>query len=111
MTFIEPDCITVKSKDATPSPKKIGIDLWRYLTLDRPQIRRALDWLIPFALGEKQWPYQQISALEPRRIAPLLRRAATVYREPEYERAIGKLRGVSGEESWLLFYPKRVTPK
>jgi hypothetical protein len=91
--------------------EKFGIDLWRDSAFDRPRVRKALDWLIPFALGEKKWPYQQISSLEPQRIAPLLRRAAAAYSEPEYEKALGQLRGVRGDERWQLLHPKSVTPK
>ncbi|MGH7887194.1 MAG: hypothetical protein ACREPG_04975 [Candidatus Binatia bacterium] len=68
-------------------------------------------WLLPFAVGEKKWTHEQITGMQPERLAPLLRRAAAVYREPEYERAIGKLRGVSGDERWRLLFPLIAAPK
>lgn len=85
---------------------KRGIDLWNYETNDKRGIRKALDWLIPFATGEKKWTYKEISAFEPQKLAPLLRRAAIVYREPAYEEAIAKLPKLTGDERWRLLYPR-----
>lgn len=85
---------------------KLGIDLWNYETSDKRSIRKALDWLIPFAAGEKKWTYKEISAFEPQKLAPLLGRAAIVYREPAYEEAIAKLPKLTGDERWRLLYPK-----
>ena len=85
---------------------KLGIDLWNYETSDKRSIRKALDYLIPFATGEKKWTYKEISAFEPQKLAPLLRRAAIVYREPAYEEAIAKLPKLTGDERWRFLYPK-----
>lgn len=40
--------------------EKVGVDIWHYETPDGRSIRKALDWLIPYATGEKKWTYQQI---------------------------------------------------
>jgi hypothetical protein len=85
---------------------KLGIDLWSYETPDKRGILKALDWLVPYATGEKKWNYRQISGLQPEKLAPLLRRAAVRYREPAYERAIDKLPKVTGDERWQLLFPK-----
>jgi len=69
-------------------------------------IRKGLDWLIPFATGAKPWPYKQISAFQPEKLAPLLRRAALQYREPSYEQTIGKISKLNGNERWRLIYAK-----
>jgi Alginate lyase len=84
---------------------KLGIDLWNYHTTDGRSIRRALDWLVPFASGEKKWSYKQISAFEPTQLTPLLRRAENQYRDLAYEQAIVKLENTN-EERWRLLYPK-----
>ena len=84
---------------------KLGFDLWNYETNDKRGIRKALDWLIPFATGEKKWPYKQISVLHPETLAPLLRRAATRYREPRYEKALANLSKRAGDERWRLLNP------
>jgi hypothetical protein len=92
--------------DGALMASQLGIDLWNYETPDKRSIRKALDWLVPYATGEKKWNYRQISGLQPEKLAPLLRRAAVRYREPAYERAIDKLPKVTGDERWQLLYPK-----
>lgn len=72
---------------------KVGVDLWHYATPDGRSIRRAIDYLIPFALREKPWPHEQLDGLPVDRILPLLRRAAGALPEPAYERAIDALGG------------------
>jgi hypothetical protein len=92
--------------DGALMASQLGIDLWNYETPDKRSIRKALDWLVPYATGEKKWNYRQISGLQPEKLAPLLRRAAVRYREPAYERAIDKLPKVTGDERWQLLFPK-----
>ena len=82
------------------------MDLWNYETPDKRGMRKALDWLLPFAVGEKKWSYQQISTWQPEKLAPFLRRAAVNYREPVYEKAISKLPGAFTDQRWQLLYPK-----
>jgi hypothetical protein len=82
----------------------VGVDLWRFEATDGRGIRKALDWLIPYATGAKEWPYKQITGLRGGSLAVLLRRAALAYREDRYEKLIDKVRrrdlGTSG-----LLYP------
>jgi len=92
--------------DGAAMASKLGIDLWSYKTPDKRGIRKALDWLVPYATGEKKWTYQQISGFQPEKLAPLLRRAAVRYREPNYERTIDKLPKITGDERWQLLFPK-----
>jgi hypothetical protein len=86
--------------------EKLGVDLWKFESPDKRSIRQALDWLAPFASGEKKWSYKQITAFEPAKLAPLLRQAASRYREPTYETVITKLPRVNGDERWQLLLPK-----
>lgn len=86
--------------------EKLGIDLWKFESPDKRSIRRALDWLVPFATGEKQWSYQQISAFDPTKLAPLLRQAASCLREPKYQVVLGKVPKLTGDERWQLLFPK-----
>jgi hypothetical protein len=70
---------------------RVGVDLWHFETADGRSIRKALDWLVPYATGEQKWTFEQITTLRGGSLAPLLRRAAMAYREERYEKLIEKL--------------------
>ena len=93
--------------DTASIADKLGFDLWNYQTQDKRGIHKALDWLLPFATGDKKWSYQEISVWQPEKLAPLLRRAALQYREMSYENALSKLPGVMADQRLNLLYPKR----
>jgi hypothetical protein len=92
--------------DAASIADKLGIDLWRYETPDKRGIRRALDWLVPFATGKSKWTYKEISEFQPEKLAPLLRQAALRDRDAAYERAVSKITGTTIDQRWQLLYPK-----
>ncbi len=75
---------------------RIDVDLWNYQTEDGRSLRKAIDWLVPFATGEKEWPYKQITPPKMKEMAVVLRRAANAYHEPKYEQLIGKLKNGEG---------------
>jgi hypothetical protein len=89
---------------------RVGVDLWHFETKDGRSIRKALDWLIPYATGEKKWEYEQLGSLRGESLAPLLRRAAVAYHEERYERLIDKLPRRGDVGTALLLYP-RTTPR
>ena len=93
--------------DVASIANKLGTDLWNYQTPDKRGIRKALDWLIPFATGEKKWSYEQIAGWQPEKLAPLLRRAALQYREMSYENALSKL-APSTDQRFNLLYPRPI---
>jgi hypothetical protein len=64
--------------------ERVGVDFWSYRTRDGRGIRKALDWLLPYASGEKKWPYAQIEAYNPSDLTPALLRAAAHYRDGNY---------------------------
>jgi hypothetical protein len=84
---------------------QVDVDLWHFETRDRRSIRKALDWLIPFATGEKKWEYEQISKLQGSSLVPLLRRAAVAYRDERYERILEKLASPRNPDVRLLLFP------
>jgi hypothetical protein len=97
--------------NAAAIAEKLKIDLWNFRTVDGRSVRSALDWLLPFATELRPWPYKQLSAFQPEKLAPLLRRAALQYRDPGYEQALGKISKIGGDERWHLIYPKAAQSK
>jgi len=70
---------------------RVGVDLWNYQTRDGRSIRRALDFLAPFALGEKKWAYQQLGDWPPQMLFPLIHRAATHYTDPNFKSLLARI--------------------
>jgi alginate lyase len=71
--------------------ERVGVDLWDYQTTDGRSIRRAIDFLIPFALGDRKWPYQQIGEWPAGTLFPVMRRAARHYQDPAYRAAMARV--------------------
>jgi hypothetical protein len=88
--------------------EQAGVDLWHFETKDGRGIRRALDYLIPYATGEKEWKHAQIGKAKFADLAPLLRRAAVAYGEPKYEKLIEKVapEGLSGVSALMYLKAK-----
>ena len=69
----------------------LGVDLWNFKTDDGRCIRAALDFLLPYAIGEKKWDYQQIGGFHGDALLHQLQRAATEYRDPKYPAVVRQL--------------------
>ncbi len=65
--------------------ENVGVDLWSYQTKDGRSIRRALEYLYPFAVGDGKWSYQQLGEFEGRSLFPLVRRAAAHYQDGKFK--------------------------
>jgi hypothetical protein len=63
---------------------RVGVDFWTFQTKDGRSIRKALDWVIPYSTGAKEWPYAQIEPYKPSDLTPALLRAAAQYRDGNY---------------------------
>jgi hypothetical protein len=59
----------------------IGIDLWNYDTPEGSGLKKALDYLLPFALGNETWPYTQIKPIDKDGLHDLICQAIVNYRE------------------------------
>jgi hypothetical protein len=73
--------------DVAAMARQVGVDLWSYQK-DGRSIRRALDYLAPYADPAKEWPKAQLGGVttaQRMELVALLRRAAIVWREPKYE--------------------------
>jgi len=85
----------------------VNIDLWNYETHDKRGLRRALDYLAPYADAAMKWPQQQIGEADVRTVLlPVLRQGAFVYGEPRFEELIGKLPATVASDRIQLLWPK-----
>lgn len=88
---------------------RVGVDLWHYQTADGRSIRAALDWMTPFATGEKKWTHQQLGGLEPQSLLVPLRRAAAALRDGRYETAATRLGVDLSRSRDALLFPATAT--
>jgi hypothetical protein len=86
--------------------ERVGVDLWQFQTADGRGLRRALDFLTPFALGERKWPYQQLGEWPPQMLFPLLRRAAHPYNDKPFRAVLARLPEIDAGERSNLLFPK-----
>lgn len=61
-----------------------GVNLWQYVNQQGAGIRTAFDWVLPYALGQKSWSYQQIGEYKKNNIYMLLLQAARIYNNAQY---------------------------
>ena len=71
--------------------ERLGVDLWNYQTTDGRSIRKALDFLVPTALGERKWQYQELDGVKPEMLFPLMRRAGKIYQDKPYQASMSKV--------------------
>ena len=71
----------------------VGVDLWNFQTEDGRSIRKALDWVVPFIRGDKEWTYNQIKKFDTAEYYPLLLQASIQYSDPSYAELAWKLKG------------------
>jgi Alginate lyase len=90
----------------------VEVDLWNFQTADGRSIRRALDFLLPYATGDKKWTYQQINEFNPQEFTPLLLKAAAKYHEPAYAKAAKKIGSSENNlDAALLFAASSFKPE
>jgi len=75
----------------------VDVDLYNYRTADGRSLRAALDWMTPFATGQKPWTHKQITKQTFTPMATLFRQAAIAYHEPAYEKLIARVKGADDE--------------
>jgi hypothetical protein len=81
---------------------QVNVDLWHFQTKDGRSVRRALDFLIPYALGENQWPYKQIEPIKGTDLAGILLQAASAYKDEAYAADAKRLAGDSHNANLIL---------
>lgn len=85
---------------------KIGIDLWNYQTPKGSGLQKALDYLLPYALGEKNWPQKQISPINMNELHDLICEATVHYEDNKvYKQAFNSLdrKNITSETNGLIF--------
>ncbi len=83
--------------------ENLGIDLANYVAPGGGSIRKAFDFMAPYADLEKKWPYTQISEKKVDRFAGLLHYAARFYSEPHYDELRLKLKLKDNDARYLLY--------
>ncbi len=71
--------------------ENVKVDLWNYQTKDGRGIRRALEYLYPFAVGDQKWTYEQLGGFDGATLFPLVRRAAEHYKDSKFKADLGRL--------------------
>src|SRR5581483_6046230 len=88
---------------------RLGMNLWNYKTDDGRCIRAAVDWLAPFASGEKQWDGMQITEPKMVETGRVFRFAAKGFHDSKYEKVVDGARNRGnlqpGDLTDLLYPP------
>lgn len=80
-------------------------DLWHYSADDGRSIRKAIDWLVPYALHQKEWAWQQITPFSRREYVRIFRPALATYKDPTYQNVLDVLaaQGCADHREHLLW--------
>jgi len=82
--------------------ERVGVDLWKYQAPNGGSIRVALDYLVPFAVSDQHWSYQEIEGFDGDALRTLLIRGAVHLHDPQYLVAAGRLKGKESAETLIL---------
>lgn len=88
--------------------EKYGMDLWHYQNSKGGSIVRAIQYLIPYLSGEKEFAYQQLGGVESQvpRFKELLRMNIHGWTDPEIKRFLEEFKDVPCNADFLdLIYP------
>ena len=82
----------------------VGVDLWNFTTDDGRSIRKAIDYMLPYAdVPPKPWPLPQIKDKHESEFMPIFRLATLAYGGDAYETIIAKYEDASSKRFQLLF--------
>ena len=85
--------------------ERVGVDLWHFETSDGRGIRKALDYLMPFALKERNWPYKQLGGFSANDLASSVRLAALKYPEGNYRDRLSRFKLPGTSDRSILLRP------
>lgn len=84
--------------------QQTGTDLWNYRNARGATLRTAIDWLAPYAFGEKPWTYQQIHDYNKNDMFLLMAQAATIWKSPAYMERVQQLSQSIKDPAGILIY-------
>ena len=62
----------------------LGVDVWVFSTDDGRSMRKAFDFLYPYAIGQMEWPYEEIGGVEKKineEMMPLFAVASSIFQQ------------------------------
>ncbi len=77
--------------------EKVNVDLWNYQSSKGGSIRKALDYLLPFALNFDKWEYKQIGKFEKENLSNLISVAQKKYDKQAYSNWYKKIFGIDSK--------------
>jgi len=80
----------------------VGVDLWHYQTADGRSIRKAMEFLYPFAAGEKKWTWEQIEEFLPEKLYSTMRRSAAKYDDEQFKKLMLSVPTLKADDRSLL---------
>ena len=83
--------------------ENVGVDLWNYQTKDGRSIRRALEYLYPFAVGDQKWTDPQLGGFDGTSLFPLVRQAAAHYGDQKYKTMVARISRLEPSDRQVLF--------
>jgi hypothetical protein len=86
---------------------QVGVDLWNYTTSKGASLRTALDWLSPYAFGEKPWTFQQINNYNKDEMFTLIMQAANIWKAPAYTTRAQELAKTVKDPVEVLLYSRQ----
>lgn len=86
----------------------VDVDLWGFTTADGRSVRRAVDYLLPYAINPAQpWPHEQIADSNRGELAGLLWRTALATGDARYREAVTTLKVSPRSRLHLTLAPLR----
>ena len=82
---------------------RVGVDLWSFKTIDGRSIHIAVEYLLPYAVGQKKWTWPQIVPFVPERMYYALNIAARKYVDPSFAAAARAVWNDKVRESQITF--------
>ena len=74
-----------------------GVDVWNYTSAEGTRrLKAALDFVLPYAMCERPWPYQEETPFDHGKLFEVLRIAARKWHDDAYELAIRRLNCTAG---------------